>query len=38
MPMELTLKRKILNCIGKRLKVFLNPPPPWEKERFVKVV
>jgi hypothetical protein len=31
MLMELTFKRKIL-------KVFLHPPPPLERESFVKVI
>jgi hypothetical protein len=38
MLMELTFKRKILNFIVGLLKVFLHPPPPLEKESFVKVV
>jgi hypothetical protein len=38
MPMGLTFKRKILNCIVGLLKVFLHPPPPLEREGFVKVV
>jgi hypothetical protein len=38
MLMGLTFKRKILNCIVSLLKVFLHPPPPLEREGFVKVV
>ena len=38
MLMELTFKRKILNCIVEFLKVFLHPPPPLGREGFVKVV
>ena len=38
MLMELTFKRKILNCIVEFLKVFLHPPPPLEREGFIKVV
>ena len=32
MLIELTFKRKILNCIVGLLKVFLHPPPPLERE------
>ena len=38
MLMELTFKRKILSFILVLLKVFLHPPPPLEREGFVKVV
>jgi hypothetical protein len=31
-PMELTFKRRILNCIDELLKVFLHAPPPLERE------
>jgi hypothetical protein len=36
--MDLTFKRKILNCIDELLKVFLHPPPPLEKESFAMTV
>jgi hypothetical protein len=38
MLIELTFKRKILNCIEELLKVFLHPSPPLEREDLVKVV
>jgi len=38
MLMGLTFKKKILNCIVELLKVFLHPPPPLERESFVKVL
>jgi hypothetical protein len=36
--MELTFKRRILNCIDELLKVFLHPPPPLERESLVRLV
>jgi hypothetical protein len=34
---ELTFKRKILNCMVKFLKVFLYPPPPLEREDLIRL-
>ena len=34
--MKLAFKRKILNCTMQFLKLFINPPPPSERETFVK--
>ena len=36
--MELTFKRRILNCIDELLKVFLHPPPPLERKDFIGIV
>jgi len=38
MLMDLTLRRKILICIVELLKVFLHPPPPLERESFIRIV
>jgi len=36
--MELTFRRRILNCMDEFLKVFLYPPPPLEQEGFIRIV
>jgi len=36
--MELTFKKRIPNCIVEFLKVFLHPPPPLERENFIRIV
>jgi hypothetical protein len=36
--MELTFKRRILNCIVEPLKAFLHPPPPLEREKLIRIV
>ena len=36
--MKLAFKRKILNCTMQFLKLFLDPPPPSERETLVKAV
>jgi hypothetical protein len=38
MLMGLTFKRKILNDIEEFLKVFPHPPPPLERESFVRTL
>jgi hypothetical protein len=35
---ELTFKRRILSCIEDFLKVFFHPPPPMERESFMRIV